>query len=134
MFENFIFSLNAVLPIFTVALTGYLLKNKGFLTDGFVTAADKLVFKLLLPCMLFTKVAYIDAKSVTGKDFQLSTAKLDGGKTGYLESSFLVCHASAKRGGGKYIAVLGDASGSSVKTSCGLTMKDLKLLLDTYVK
>jgi len=71
MFENFIFSLNAVLPIFTVALTGYLLKNKGFLTDGFVTAADKLVFKLLLPCMLFTKVAYIDAKSVTGKDFQL---------------------------------------------------------------
>jgi len=73
-------------------------------------------------------------KETTGKDFQLSTAKLDGGKTGYLESSFLVCHASAKRGGGKYIAVLGDASGSSVKTSCGLTMKDLKLLLDTYVK
>ncbi len=73
-------------------------------------------------------------KETIGRDFVLNTTRLDGGKTGYLDSSFLVCHASAKSGGGKYIVVLGDASGSSVKVSCGLTMKDLKSLLDTYVE
>lgn len=71
MISDFLFALNAVLPIFAVALTGYILKNVGFLTDCFVTVADKLVFKLLLPCMLFTKVAFINSGNVSGKDMQL---------------------------------------------------------------
>ena len=71
MISDFLFALNAVLPIFAVALTGYILKNVGFLTDCFVTVADKLVFKLLLPCMLFTKVAFINSGNVSGIDMQL---------------------------------------------------------------
>ena len=71
MLSDFLFALNAVFPIFAVALTGYILKNKGFLTDGFVTVADKLVFRLLLPCMLFTKVAYIDSGNLTRKEMSL---------------------------------------------------------------
>ncbi len=71
MISDFLFALNAVLPIFAVALTGYILKNKGFLSDSFVSVADKLVFKILLPCMLFTKVAFIDSSEVTGSDFKL---------------------------------------------------------------
>ncbi len=73
-------------------------------------------------------------ETMTGKDFTLSTTKLDGGKTGYLTSSFLVCQASSKAGGGKYVVVLGDAKGSNVTNSCGMTMQDLKYLLDTYAK
>lgn len=73
-------------------------------------------------------------KAHTGKDFVLNTTKLNGGKTGYLTSSFLVCQASAKVGTGTYIVVLGDASGTNVTSSCGMTMKDVKYLLDTYVK
>ena len=44
---------NAVMPIIFLIALGYLLKQKGFLTDGFLQVGNKLVFKLMLPCMLF---------------------------------------------------------------------------------
>ncbi len=72
-------------------------------------------------------------ESVVGEDFTLKTAKLIGGKTGFLESSFLVCYAEGKTDG-SYVLVLGDAQGSNTKTSCARTMQDVKYLLDTYVK
>lgn len=71
MLDNLIFSVNGVLPIFAVALVGYILKNTGFLTDSFVSVADKLVFKVLLPCLLFTKVAYLDSTSVGKEELKL---------------------------------------------------------------
>lgn len=71
MFSDFLYAFNAVTPIFVVALVGYLLRNKNFLTDEFVKVADKLVFRVMLPCLLFTNVAFIDVTKVSGDDFEL---------------------------------------------------------------
>lgn len=64
MLDNFLYAFNGVMPIFLVAIVGYLLKQKNFLTDEFVSVADKLVFRVMLPCLLFTNVAYIDIDTV----------------------------------------------------------------------
>lgn len=71
MLSDFLYAFNGVMPIFLVALVGYILKNKNFLTDEFVKVADKLVFRVMLPCLLFTKVAYINLSDMTKKDFSL---------------------------------------------------------------
>ena len=49
-------ALNAVLPIILVILLGYILRQKGFLSESFLQVGNKLVFKLMLPCMLFCNI------------------------------------------------------------------------------
>lgn len=49
-------ALNAVAPIILMILLGYLLRQKGFFNQQFLQVANKLVFKLMLPCMLFVSV------------------------------------------------------------------------------
>ena len=49
------FSLNATLPVFLVMVIGWALGQEGFLPKQFCTVADKLVFKVTLPVMLFWK-------------------------------------------------------------------------------
>ena len=71
MFADFLFAFNAVVPIFVVAAVGFILKNTGFLTDEFVKVTDKFVFKVLLPCLLFTKVAYIKITDITKSDLKV---------------------------------------------------------------
>jgi D-alanyl-D-alanine carboxypeptidase (penicillin-binding protein 5/6) len=68
----------------------------------------------------------------SGKKFSLSTATLEAGKTGYLDSSFLACQAKGKNNS-RYILILGDATGSSAGLACYYTMRDVKYVLDTYV-
>ena len=51
--DSFIYSLNATVPVFAVMLVGYFLRRIGMLTEGFVSVANKFVFKVCLPCMLF---------------------------------------------------------------------------------
>ena len=48
MISNFIYSLNATMPIFLVIVLGWWLKKIHFVTDEFVSVADKLVFKVAL--------------------------------------------------------------------------------------
>ena len=71
MFSDFLYAFNGVMPIFAVALVGYVLRQKKFLTEEFVKVADKLVFRVMLPCLLFTNVAYIDIETVGGNDYKL---------------------------------------------------------------
>ena len=49
MLENFLYALNATLPVFAVMVLGWILKRVGFLTDEFTKVADRLVFKVALP-------------------------------------------------------------------------------------
>ncbi len=49
----FMTALNAVVPIILLIGLGYILRQKHFLTDGFLQVGNKLVFKLMLPTMLF---------------------------------------------------------------------------------
>ena len=55
--DNFIFSVNVTIPIFLVILLGYILRRIGFLTEGFVETANKYVFSVALPVMLFKDIA-----------------------------------------------------------------------------
>ncbi|MBO7149234.1 MAG: AEC family transporter [Clostridia bacterium] len=63
MIESLIYSINVVIPMLLLILVGYMLKRIGLVTEGFMTVADKLVFKLCLPSMLFLDVVEANAKS-----------------------------------------------------------------------
>ncbi len=61
--DNFIYSLNATMPVFLVMLLGWLLKRRNFITDEFVSVADKVVFKVALPVLVFKDIAAADLYS-----------------------------------------------------------------------
>ena len=71
MWNDFLFSVNATLPVFAVIVLGFLLRKSGFLTDGFCQVANKLVFHLCLPAMLFRQIAAIRGGSLPDPAFLL---------------------------------------------------------------
>jgi len=60
LFDIFIFSVNAVLPLILIILLGYFLKQKGFLSKEFLKIGNKLVFRVCLPVMLFCNIAELE--------------------------------------------------------------------------
>lgn len=54
-------AINAVLPIILLIFLGYLLRQKGFLSENFLAVSNKLVFKLMLPAMLFINIYNLDS-------------------------------------------------------------------------
>lgn len=66
--ENFIFALNATMPVFLVILLGWFLNRIGILNAPFAKTADQYVFKIALPVSLFHSVSGMDIYS----DFNLS--------------------------------------------------------------
>lgn len=71
MWNDFLFSVNATLPVFGVMVLGFLLRKGGFLTHGFCRTANKLVFNLCLPAMLFRQIAAIRGGSLPDTAFLL---------------------------------------------------------------
>ncbi len=63
MLENFIFSCNAIVPIFAMIVVGYFLKQKNYIDDATVKKLNTIVFKFTLPAMLFVDVATSDIRS-----------------------------------------------------------------------
>ena len=61
-------------------------------------------------------------------NLQLSAVNLDGVKTGYTDTSFIVCSATGKQSGKQYILVLGKAA--TIKD----TMVDLEWMYNTYAQ
>ncbi len=59
--ESFIFAVNAVLPIILMVVVGYFIKRIGFIDAEFVKKANKIVFRVFLPAMLFLNVYKIGA-------------------------------------------------------------------------
>lgn len=58
--EDFIFSLNATVPIFLVMILGWILMRIQFFNEEFTKIADKYVFKIALPALLFLDIATAD--------------------------------------------------------------------------
>ncbi len=58
--DSFLFALNAVAPIVLMVAIGYLLKKFGFMRADFSKAANKLVFRVFLPAMLFLNIYKIE--------------------------------------------------------------------------
>jgi len=57
LLSNLTYSINAVTPIVILVLLGVFLRRIGLIGDGFTSAAEKVVFKVALPVMLFLEVA-----------------------------------------------------------------------------
>lgn len=55
--DSFVFSLNATMPVFLVMVLGYFLKQVGLLTEEFCSVANRYVFKVSLPVLLFRDIA-----------------------------------------------------------------------------
>lgn len=56
MWDIFVTTVNAVLPIVLLIVLGYALKRIKFLNQSFVKTGNKLVFNVCLPCMLFINI------------------------------------------------------------------------------
>lgn len=56
MWDIFLTSVNAVVPIVLLILLGYLLKKYKFLSKEFIKTGNKFVFRVCLPCMLFINI------------------------------------------------------------------------------
>jgi len=58
--ENFLFSLNVVVPVFVVMFLGYVLKKWDVISSGFLASGNKIVYYIGLPALLFRGVYSID--------------------------------------------------------------------------
>lgn len=58
--DSLIFAVNAVAPIILMIAIGYFLKRIGWIGASFASTANKLVFRVFLPAMLFLNVYKID--------------------------------------------------------------------------
>ena len=61
--SDLLFSLNIVMPIILVVALGYILKKIKFVNKDFLSQANKLVFNVLLPVMLFVNIYNISGFS-----------------------------------------------------------------------
>lgn len=55
--DSLIYSLNATVPVFAVMIIGHLLKRIGIIDDHFASVANRFVFKVCLPCLVFQDLA-----------------------------------------------------------------------------
>lgn len=62
--NDFIFSLNSTIPIFLVMVFGWWLMQKGLFTKEFTTVADRYVFSVGIPFMLFHDIATADIREM----------------------------------------------------------------------
>ncbi|MDO4286218.1 MAG: AEC family transporter [Eubacteriales bacterium] len=58
--DSFLFSLHATMPVFLVMVLGYILKQIGMFTEEFCSVANRYVFKVALPVLLFRDIAQTD--------------------------------------------------------------------------
>lgn len=56
MIDSLLFAVNAITPIVAMMVIGYMLKRGGFVDEKFAKQANKLVFRVFLPVMLFSNV------------------------------------------------------------------------------
>ncbi|HBI64930.1 MAG TPA: hypothetical protein DDX51_07455 [Clostridiales bacterium] len=58
--DSFLFSINATVPIFLVMVLGYILRRIGMFSEEFCSVANRYVFKVSLPALLFRDIAQTD--------------------------------------------------------------------------
>ena len=58
--QSFIFSFNAIFPVFLLISMGYLLRKKNFINDNFIATGTKVVFRIALPVFIFRNIARTD--------------------------------------------------------------------------
>ncbi|MDO5128271.1 MAG: AEC family transporter [Eubacteriales bacterium] len=69
--DNFIFSVNVTIPIFLVMILGFILQKINFFSEEFVKIANKYVFVIALPAMLFRDISASDVREDMNLSFFL---------------------------------------------------------------
>lgn len=64
MIDVLLFALNAVVPILLLILLGYFLRATGFFDEKFAKAANKLMFRVALPVLLFYNIYTVESMEV----------------------------------------------------------------------
>lgn len=92
MWNDFMFSVGAILPVFGVMVLGFLLRRRGFLTQGFCQTGNRLVFNLCLPAMLLRQIASMGGVRAANGGFLLyaSAATLAGVLAVWLPAHFFM--------------------------------------------
>ncbi len=67
----FIFSCNAVLPIVLIVLFGYFLRSRNIFSDEFLDKVNQICFKIFIPILLFYNVAFIDKEAFSTMNWTL---------------------------------------------------------------
>ncbi|MBQ8893783.1 MAG: AEC family transporter [Clostridia bacterium] len=82
--DSFLFAVNAVAPIMLMMVVGYFLKKAGYMDGPFGKAANRLVFHIFLPVMLFLNVYKTE-----------NLAEMELGYIGYVLAVVLIIFALA---------------------------------------
>lgn len=99
LLNNFIYSVNVILPIFLLAFLGVFLKKIGLIGESFAAGADKLVFKVGLPTMLFLEIARSSvSESLDPRLVLFVFLSVTGGFLGISGIICLITPDNAKRG------------------------------------
>ena len=61
--DSLIYSLNATMPVFLMIVIGYVLNRAGFFNEGFISAANRFLFTICLPVMIFCDMSRSDIRS-----------------------------------------------------------------------
>ncbi len=61
--NDLIYSLNATMPVFLVIAAGYLISKTGMFSEGFISSANKFIFNVCLPLMVFSDMARTDIRT-----------------------------------------------------------------------
>ncbi len=72
--ESLIFSVSAVLPLILTVALGYMIRRSGLIDLSFAKAANRLVFRLFLPILLFMNVYKIDSITSIEPDYIIYAA------------------------------------------------------------
>lgn len=64
MIDVLLFALDAVVPILLLILLGYFLRSSGFFDEKFAKAANKLMFRVALPVLLFYNIYTVESMDV----------------------------------------------------------------------
>lgn len=99
MIENLLYSVNTIVPIFLIVVLGWVLKNKNFLDSSFFAGADKFVFNIALPTMLFLDL--VETEDITSFDFGFVGFCIAGVLSVFILLCIFVpicCRDNAKRG------------------------------------
>lgn len=62
--ENFIISLNVVLPLLCLMILGFALRKAGLFEESFLKKCNKLLFKVFLPTLVFYSLYHSDIRDV----------------------------------------------------------------------
>lgn len=96
--DTLLFATNAILPIVLLIFLGYFIKRSGFLPESWFKQGNRLLFRAILPCLLFVNVYNIESFSAINWSVVVyaEVAALILAAAGFLLAKFVISDARQK--------------------------------------